>query len=162
MFRRTFLATAIVAGLFGATPALAQQMDDASQKSFDVVMSFMNAMGSGDMATVTSLLADDVVWQNEGNKDIPWIGPWNGKEEFLTNLGRFGGGFQTTEWKNEDAFALGDTVAVFGRMNGITKASGSEIGEFTFGLRAKVKDGKIVLWNWLENSYAVSNAFQGK
>ena len=161
MLRRTLLTAALVAGLAGATTATAQDMDTESQASFDTVMGFMNAMGTGDMDTVMALMADDIVWQNEGDTDMPWIGPWNGKDEFLANLGRFGAGFQTTEWVNEDVLARGDTVAVFGRMNGITTASGQEIGAFTFGLRAKVEDGQIVLWNWLENSYAVSNAFHG-
>ena len=67
-----------------------------------------------------------------------------------------------TAWENEDAFASGDTVAVFGSMNGTTTKSGKEIGMFTFALRAKVKDGKVVLWNWFEDSFAVSNAFHGK
>jgi len=70
--------------------------------------------------------------------------------------------FKTTAWENTDAFAFGDTVAVFGKMNGITTKSGKEIGDFTFALRAKVRDGKVVLWNWFEDSYAVSNAYHGK
>jgi len=46
-------------------------------------------------------------------------------------------------------------------MNGITTRSNKEIGDFTFALRAKVRDGKVVLWNWFEDSYAVSKAFHG-
>lgn len=122
-------------------------------------MAFMAAMGKGDMKTMNDLMADDMVWMNEGDKEMPWIGPWEGKEEILKFLPIFGVNFQTTKWENTDQFAFGDTVAVFGRMNGITTKSGKEIGEFSFALRAKVRDGKVVLWNWFENSYAVSKAF---
>lgn len=64
-----------------------------------------------------------------------------------------------THWENQDAFASGGTVAVFGRMKLRLTASGAETDAFTFALRAKVRDGQVVLWNWFEDSYAVSQAF---
>lgn len=142
--------------------ASASEMDATSQATFDTVMGFMGAMGSGDMDKMSELMADDMVWQNEGDKAMPWIGPWKGKEEIFKFLGIFSKNFQTTVWENTDAFAFGDTVAVFGNMDGITTHSGNEIGPFTFALRAKVRNGKVVLWNWFENSYAVSQAYHGK
>ena len=162
-FRNLFKA--LLGGVLALTLSMntqAAQMDAESQASFDTVMTFMGAVGKGDMDTAISLMADDMVWQNEGDSAMPWIGPWNGKEEILAFLPVFGENFKTTAWENTDAFALGDTVAVFGSMNGITTKSGKEIGQFTFALRAKVRDGKVVLWNWFEDSYAVSKAFHGK
>ncbi len=156
MITGTFIATLLTMSV------TASEMDAESQASFDTVMAFMGAMGKGDMATVNALMADDMVWQNEGDKAMPWIGPWNGKDEITKFLGIFGENFKTTAWETEDAIALGDTVAIFGSMNGITTHSGKEIGNFTFALRAKVKDGKVVLWNWFEDSFAVSNAYNAK
>ena len=144
-----------------ATHAGAQTMDPTSQATFDTVMAFMNAMGSGDMEAMADLMADDMVWHNEGDKTVPWIGVWKGKDEIFNFLKVFSSNFQTTEWKNEDAFAFGDTVAVFGRMNANLTKSGKETGEFTFALRARVRDGKVILWNWLEDSFAVSEAYHG-
>ena len=163
MNRRRVIKTSLGASLalIVGKQAMASEMDPASQATFDTVMGFMGAMGSGDMKKMKALMAEDMVWQNEGDKALPWIGPWNGQEEIFKFLGVFGENFQTTEWKNTDAFAFGDTVAVFGDMNGITTKSGKEIGPFTFALRAKVKDGKVVLWNWFEDSYAVSKAYHG-
>ena len=164
MQRRTVLKTSIGAALaLGlANHAGAQDMDDTSQATLDTVMAFMGAMGSGDMETVDALMADDMVWRNEGDASLPWLGPWQGKEEIFAFLGVFGANFQTTKWENTDVLASGDTVAVFGNMNGITTHSGKEIGDFTFALRAKVRDGKVVLWNWFEDSFAVSQAYHGK
>lgn len=142
--------------------AIAAEMDAKCQATFDTVMTFMGAVGSGDMDTATALMAENMVWHNEGDKAMPWIGPWEGKEAILKFLPIFGENLKTTVWDTTDAFALGDTVAVFGRMNGITMDSGKEIGEFTFALRAKVLDGKVVLWNWFEDSYAVSQAYHAK
>ena len=48
------------------------------------------------------------------------------------------------------------------RMNGITTASGQEIGAFSFALRAKVRDGQVVLWHWFEDSFALSQAYHGR
>ena len=160
--KKTGSVAFIILTLAFTTTLSATEMDARSKASLDTVMAFMGAMGSGDMATVNELMADDMVWHNEGDSALPWIGPWQGKPEIMGFLKLFGENFQTTEWQNTDAFASGDTVAVFGKMNGITRHSGSEIGEFTFALRSKVRDGKVILWHWFEDSYAVSKAYNSK
>ncbi|MEL6170303.1 MAG: nuclear transport factor 2 family protein [Pseudomonadota bacterium] len=164
MHRRTVLTTSLYASLALAlaTKLGAQTMDTTSQASFDTVMAFMGAMGSGDMEQMSALMADDMVWHNEGDTTLPWIGETVGKEAIFAFLGVFSSNLQTTLWENTDAFASGDTVAVFGRMNGVTTQSGQEIGEFTFALRAKVRAGQVVLWHWFEDSFAVSQAFHGR
>ncbi|MEM9969762.1 MAG: nuclear transport factor 2 family protein [Pseudomonadota bacterium] len=164
MDRRTVLTSTLAAALASllATKAGAQEMDAQSQASFDTVMAFMGAMGSGDMEKMGSLMADDMVWHNEGDTSLPWIGETVGKENIFQFLGVFSSNLQTTLWENEDAFASGDTVAVFGRMNGVATKTGQETGEFTFALRAKVRDGQVVLWNWFEDSFAVSQAYHGR
>ena len=124
-------------------------------------MALMGAMGRGDMAKMDELMADEMVWLNEGDPSIPWIGPWNGKEAIFGFLGVFSENFKTTKWENTDILASGDTVAIFGDMNGVTTKSGQEIGDFTFALRAKVRNGKVLLWNWFEDSFAVSQAYHG-
>ncbi len=136
-------------------------MDTESQATLDTVMGLMGAMGSGDMETMSNLMADDMVWQNEGDSNVPWIGPWEGKEAIFGFLQVFSSNFETLLWENEDVMASGDTAAVFGRMNARMTGSGKETGPFTFALRAKVRDGKVVLWNWFEDSYAISQAFNG-
>ena len=131
-----------------------------SKETLDVAMKYMDAMGKGDMETMVSLMDDEMVWQNEGDKDMPWIGPWKGKKIILeTFLPLFMEHFKTTKWVTEEAFSSGDVAAFFGQMKGVTLKSNQETTEFTFALRVKVVNGKIVLWNWLEDSYAVSQAY---
>lgn len=163
MNRRNLLGTSLGATLaiILGQAAKAQDMDKTARTSLDTVMAFMGAMGSGDMDAMGKLMADDMAWHNEGDATLPWIGGAKGKESVFAFLGRFSENFQTTAWENTDAFASGDTVAVFGKMNGITTHSGKEIGNFTFALRAKVKDGQVVLWHWFEDSFAVSRAYHG-
>ncbi len=164
MNRRTLLTASIGAALAltVANTASAQEMDEASQASFDTFIAFMEAMGGGDMDGMSALMADDMVWQNEGDPSLPWIGTWEGKETIFGFLGDFSQNIQVTHWDNTDAFASGDTVAVFGRMKLLATKSGSETNEFTFALRAKARDGQVVLWNWFEDSFAVSHAFHGQ
>lgn len=137
-------------------------MDPTTQASFETVMAFMTAMGSGDMDTMSSLMADDMVWHNEGDQTLPWIhGDIVGKEAIFDFLPVFSSNLQTTKWENSDAFASGDTVAVFGVMAATATATGQNTGDFTFALRAKVRDGQLVLWHWFEDSFAVSQAYHG-
>ena len=166
MHRRTLMKTTLGASLaliLGQTlGAKDMDMEKETKASFDTVMAFMGAMGSGDMDTVGKLMADDMVWHNEGDADLPWIGETVGKENIFEFLGVFSQNVETTLWQNEDAFASGDTVAVFGKMKTKLTKSGVETDEFTFALRAKVRDGQVVLWNWFEDSFAVSQAYHGK
>lgn len=157
MHRRTSLGATLA--LILGTQAGAQDMDATKQASFETVMSFMDAMGSGDMETMDKLMADDMVWHSEGDTSLPWVGETFGEEAIFEFLGVFSTNFQTTKWGNSDAFASGYTVAAFGRMYGMTTHSGKEIGEFTFAQRAKVRDGPVVSWNWLEDSLAISQAY---
>ena len=137
-------------------------MDADSQASFDTVMAFMGAMGNGDMTAMGDLMADDMVWHNEGDSTLPWIGETKGKENIFEFLGVFSSNLKTTLWENTDAFASGDTVAVFGRMNGVATKTGQETGEFTFALRAKARHGHALLWNRFEDPFALRHAHTGR
>ena len=81
-------------------------MDAQSQATLDAMMAFMGAMGGGDMDTMSALMADDMVWQNGGDKTVPWIGPWAGKEAIFGFLETFMANLETTLWENEDILSL--------------------------------------------------------
>ena len=140
---------------------MAEAMAEQAKTTLETAFAFMDAMGKGDMDGMTALMADDMVWQNEGDKSLPWIGPWEGKDAILAFLQIFNENAQTLAWNTEDSFASGDTAAFFGTMNLKLTKSGKETGLFTFALRIKVADGKIKLWNWFEDSFAVSQAYHG-
>ena len=138
-------------------------MDTQSEETMKIALAFMDAMGKGDMETLTSLMHEEMVWQNEGDKRLPWLGPWKGKKAILEEfMPLFGANFQTTKWETEDSMASGSTAAFFGSMSGLLTKSDQQTRDFTFALRVKVKDGKIILWNWLEDSYEVSRAYHNQ
>lgn len=133
------------------------------QETMKIAMAYMDAMGKGDMKAMDELMHEDMVWQNGGDKDLPWIGPWNGKKAIMEEFfPAFGANFKTTKWVTEDSMASGDTAVMFGQMIGLLNKSSKSTPEFTWALRVKVKDGKVILWNWLEDSFEVSKAYHGK
>ncbi len=133
------------------------------EETLNIANAFMAAMGKGDMEALKDLMHDDMVWQNAGDASLPWMGPWKGKKAILENyFPAFGAGFATKKWVPTDAIAYGDTAAYFGQMIGLLTNSNKETKEFTYALRVKVKDGKIILWNWFEDSLEVSKAYHTK
>ncbi len=159
-----FISTHHVEDWVTAMKQLKPIQDNSSEKqskeTMKIASSYMEAMGKGDMETMINLMHDDMVWQNEGDSSLPWIGPWKGKKVILEEfMPLFGENFKTLQWETNDAISGGDTAAFFGRMVGLTTKSNQQTKEFTFALRVKVKDGKIILWNWFEDSYEVSKTY---
>ncbi|MEM6723597.1 MAG: nuclear transport factor 2 family protein [Bacteroidota bacterium] len=133
---------------------------DASKATMDIALAFMDAMGKGDMDNMIALMHDDMVWANSGDKTLPWIGPWQGKKAILEQfMPVFGANFQTVKWEPNDGLSSDDTAAFFGRMIGKLTKSDAQTSEFDYALRVKVKDGKVILWNWFEDSYEVSKVY---
>ncbi|CAL2075319.1 nuclear transport factor 2 family protein [Tenacibaculum sp. 190524A05c] len=158
-----FLSTNHIEDWATAMQQLKPKNSSNSDETMKVAMDFMGAMGKGDMDKMVSLMHDDMVWHNEGDKSMPWIGPWKGKKVILEKfLPAFGSNFKTIKWEPNDALSKGNTAAFFGNMIGELTKTGKQTSEFTYALRVKVKDGKVILWNWFEDSYAVSNAFHNK
>ncbi len=147
--------------LFWANPALAN--DKLSVTTLEIAKAFLAAAGSGDMATLKKLMADDFVWHNEGDKSIPWIGPWKGKETVMNEfMPKFGAGLKVTSWSTDYSFANANQAVFVGTMSAIANKSGVDTGKFSWTVRVQVDDGKVKSWNWFEDSYAVSKAYHAK
>ncbi|EGR0753505.1 nuclear transport factor 2 family protein [Vibrio sp. 10N.286.52.C3] len=160
---KTFLV--IYFSLFAVIQAsYATDMDkskaEQSAKTLEVAQAFLWAAGSGDMEQLSTLMADDFVWHNEGDGSIPWIGNWESKETVLnTFLPRFGAGLKTTSWTTDYSFANGDQAVFMGTMSAIANNTGADTGKFSWAVRVQVVDGKVKSWNWFEDSFAVSKAY---
>jgi len=130
------------------------------QETLRVAQAFLEAAGSGDGETMSRLMADDFVWHNEGDRTIPWIGTWEGRETvFKEFMPAFGAGLQTTGWTTDYSFASHDQAVFMGTMSGVVTASGKETGTFSWAVRVQVENGKVKSWNWFEDSFAISNAY---
>jgi predicted ester cyclase len=49
-----------------------------------------------------------------------------------------------------------------GSMSAITNNTDVDTGKFTWAVRVHVKDNKVKSWNWMEDSYAVSKAYNSR
>lgn len=146
----------IMALLFGCTVSQASNSND----TLETAKRFLSAAGTGDMATLTELMADDFVWHNEGDKRLPWIGTWEGKDTVLnTFLPAFGKGLTATSWTTDYSFASGSQAVFMGSMSAKANKSGENTGTFSWAVRVHVENGKVKSWNWFEDSYAVSAAY---
>ncbi|MEB8431699.1 nuclear transport factor 2 family protein [Cocleimonas sp. KMM 6892] len=158
-----YIYSVLLAGLMLTNVAGVAHADEQSDKTLAVAQSFLNAAGSGDGKTLNELMSDDFVWHNEGDPNIPWIGNWEGKEKVMgTFMPAFGAGLKVTSWSTDYSFSKADQAMFMGTMSAIANNSGVDTGKFTWAVRVHVKDGKVKSWNWLENSYAVSKAYNSK
>lgn len=158
-----YIYSVLLAGLMLTNVAGVAYADEQSDKTLAVAQSFLNAAGSGDGKTLNELMSDDFVWHNEGDPNIPWIGNWEGKETVMgTFMPAFGAGLKVTSWSTDYSFSKADQAMFMGTMSAIANNSGVDTGKFTWAVRVHVKDGKVKSWNWLENSYAVSKAYNNK
>jgi len=144
-------------------PSKGASSDQQADETMKVAMGFMEAMTKGEMTKMKGFMHEDMVWQNGGDKSLPWIGVWEGKKVILEKfMPSFGANFQTLKWESEDAISGGDTAAFFGQMAGLLTKSNQKTDEFSWSLRVKVKDGKVILWNWFEDSFEVSQAYHNR
>ena len=139
--RRKFLATGGIgaAGALGwARPADARDLSTAEKTNLKVVNDFSAAWATGDVAKVTSFLADDCVVRFLQNQE-----PVKGR---TTVADRLKGGFQNSKIEFEilETFVAGALVANL-RNDYITGKDGKR-NAFRVGGVFYVKDGKIVEW----------------
>lgn len=165
MFNKNLrIALATLLALFQLTAVQASETKAAdSAKTLKTAQAFLWAAGSGDMDKLKALMADDFVWHNEGDSNIPWIGNWESKETVLnTFLPRFGAGLKVTSWSTDYSFANGDQAVFMGSMSAIANKSGVDTGKFSWAVRVHVENGKVKSWNWFEDSFAVSKAYHAQ
>ncbi|MEM8547118.1 MAG: nuclear transport factor 2 family protein [Pseudomonadota bacterium] len=176
-FLKVGVLTAVVLGIgiaigFAARASEIPAVQDQSQlepeamqdaNTLAVAKAFMGAAGAGDRGTLETLMAADFVWHNEGDGALPWIGTWRGKEVVLNEfLPAFGAGLATTSWSTDYAMSDGQYAIFMGTMAATATASGQPTGEFTWAVRVHVVDDLVQSWTWLEDSFAVSQAFHGR
>ncbi|WP_375276428.1 nuclear transport factor 2 family protein [Alteromonas australica] len=131
-----------------------------SNQTLETAKAFLWAAGSGDMKTLDALMTEDFVWANEGDGRIPWIGTWEGKDVVMNEfLPAFGGGLKTTHWSTDFSFASGSDAVFMGTMSADVLKTGKNTGQFNWAVRVHVENGKVKRWTWLENSFAVSQAY---
>lgn len=162
LIKIAFVASALLMSSCSHLKAEHHKEHKLSSQSLAVTMAYMEAMGKGDMKKMNALMADDMVWHNEGDKRLPWIGKWEGKQNVFKFLKLFSSNLKTKTWKTQLTTTKGKDVTLFGTMSAQLTKSGKTTKPFSWALHVVVEDGQVKLWHWLEDSYAVSRAYHGK
>lgn len=110
------------------------------------------------LAAVMELFSETVDWNIAGNTArVPYIGPRHGKAEvaaFFTDLLHY---IEPQRFEVREILATGDTAVILGDLVSLVRATGKLIEtEFAFDLT--VREGVIVRYRMLEDSYAVEQA----
>lgn len=116
-------------------------------------------------AAAKRLVAPDAIYvslnfSNPELKEIePWAGTSKGPEGFSSTFERVATYWKIEDFKVTDIFGTGESVAVFGRFTYRSVAVGTSFTS-PFSIHAKVKDGKIVFFQFMEDTYASASSFR--
>lgn len=164
-----FVIAAITLGasIIAISPVAAQSIDEAqSAASLSVVMELLaNYAPDKAEAAALRLIAPDATYVslNFDNPELQEILPWAG-----TNKGPkaySGLVIQLLQyWKNEDftvttKLASGEDVAVFGKFT-YRSLTLDHVFTSPFSIHAKVRDGKIIYFQFMEDTYASASSFR--
>ena len=114
---------------------------------------------------VESLVADDATYVplNYDNPDLkkimPWAGTSKGPQAFIDTFARVGRFWQILAFSPEELFGAGENVAVFGRFTYKSRTQGKTV-ESPFSILSRVRDGKIVYFQFMEDTFATAASFK--
>src|SRR5580658_731264 len=106
-------------------------------------------------ATYISLNYDDPELQ----RIMPWCGTKKGVEVFIDNFAMVWECWEALEFKPREIFGSGEDVAVFGSFTYKSKALGQTVTT-PFSILAKVKDGLIYFFQFMEDTFATAGSFR--
>jgi hypothetical protein len=114
---------------------------------------------------VKSLVAEDATYVslNYDNPDLkkimPWTGTGKGPQAFIDTFTRVSQFWQILAFSPEELFGAGEHVAVFGRFTYKSKTQGRTV-ESPFSILSRVHDGKIVYFQFMEDTFATAASFK--
>lgn len=124
----------------------------------DIVGSFFQALGGGDVPTAMALLAADVRWTYHGPSDvIPWAGTFTGPDGVGAFFGAFGEAAEPIEMAPSSMAEADGLVYVRGIERSRVKATGKEYAVEWVHVISAV-DGKIATFDEYLDSAAVAAA----
>lgn len=164
---KSLFAAITLAACITVTPVVAQSTSEAqSAASLAVVMEFLaNTAPDKVEAAAEKLAAPDATYVslNFDNPELRKIMPWTG-----TNKGpkAFSSLFMQVQdyWKIEDftistKISSGEDVAIFGKFT-YRSVAVDQVFTSPFSIHAKVRDGKMTYFQFMEDTYASASSFR--
>jgi ketosteroid isomerase-like protein len=134
----------------------------------DVVREFLqNTAPDKVQAAARRLVADDATYisLNFDNPDLkrilPWAGTSKGQQSFIDTSTSVAGYWTIEEFNVTDLFGAGENVAVFGSFR-YRSVSLGKVFTSPFSIHAKVRDGKIVYCQFMEDTFESARSFSTK
>ncbi|RCW76335.1 nuclear transport factor 2 family protein [Pseudorhodoferax soli] len=164
--RRNFIA----AGAAGAAAVVLGENAEAapaagSTAATRVVAEFLQNTAPEKIEAATNrLVAEDATYISlnfdnpELKKILPWTGTQKGRQAYITTFTGVAKLWTVEDFKIFDLFGAGDNVAVFGSFTYRSNARGKSFTS-PFSVHAKVKNGKIVYFLFMEDTFASSRSF---
>lgn len=153
--------------IFTVTPVAAQSTSEAqSAASLSVVMEFLaNTAPDKVEAAAKRLVAPDATYVslNFDNPELRKIMPWTGTNKGPTAFSSLF--MQVSDyWKIEDftittKIASGEDVAIFGKFT-YRSVAVDQVFTSPFSIHAKVRDGKMTYFQFMEDTYASASSFR--
>jgi ketosteroid isomerase-like protein len=153
--------------IFTVTPVAAQSTSEAqSAASLSVVMEFLaNTAPDKVEAAAQRLAAPDATYVslNFDNPELRKIMPWTGTNKGPTAFSSLF--MQVSDyWKIEDftittKIASGEDVAIFGKFT-YRSVAVDQVFTSPFSIHAKVRDGKMTYFQFMEDTYASASSFR--
>lgn len=152
--------------LSASAAAQATNLQDKSSASLAIVMDFLSNTAPDKVeAAAIRLVAPDAVYVSlnfdnpELKKIEPWTGTSKGPSAYSSTFLQVAKYWKVEDFTITDKLASNEDVAIFGKFT----YRSVEVGHvFTspFSIHAKVRDGKMVYFQFLEDTYASASSFR--
>lgn len=159
---------AISTPVLSSAPAAAQATNPQNQSaaSLAVVMDFLSNTAPDKVeAAAARLVAPDAVYVSlnfdnpELKKIEPWTGTAKGPSAYSSTFLRVAEYWTIEDFTITDKLAVGEDVAIFGKFTYRSVAVGN-VFTSPFSIHAKVRDGKMVYFQFMEDTYASASSFR--
>lgn len=165
--RRGFIAASSAMGAATVLAPVVAHAQSAVGKTpaADVVTEFLSNTAADKIeAAAKRLVAEDAIYISlnfdnpELKKILPWTGTAKGREAYTSTFIGVAKYWTIEDFQILDLFGAGENVAVFGSFTYRSVTRGKSFRS-PFAVHAKVKDGKIVYWQFMEDTFASARSF---
>jgi ketosteroid isomerase-like protein len=140
-----------------------KRSESMAQTPTEVVRQFL--ANTTNPTIVKGLVDEDATYVslNYDNPDLkkilPWTGTGKGPQAFIDSFTRVSQFWQILAFSPEELFGTGENVAVFGRFTYRSTTLGKTV-ESPFSILARVRDGRIVYFQFMEDTFATAASFK--
>jgi ketosteroid isomerase-like protein len=164
--RRNFLGTSIAGAAVAISSSIASAKgSDETPESVLVVTEFLSNTSPDKIeAAARRLVADDATYISlnfdnaELKRILPWTGTRKGRYAYVNTFVEVSRYWTIEDFKVFDLFGAGENVAVFGSFTYRSKTRGKSFTS-PFSVHAKVRDGKIIHFMFMEDTFASARSF---